>query len=657
MIVELGHFALVAAFIASLFQVLVPAAGAHYRWRGWMDAGTRSATVLFVLCLAAFTALTVAFVYSDFSVELVARNSHSAKPLLYKFTGVWGNHEGSLLLWVLILTLFGASIAWFGNALPPRLKARVLGVQGALTAAFLALILFTSNPFLRAQPAPFDGNDLNPLLQDPGLAFHPPFLYLGYVGLSISFSFAIAALMDGNVDAAWARRARPWTLASWTFLTIGIALGSWWAYYELGWGGWWFWDPVENASFMPWLIATALLHSSIVTEKRESLKSWTILLALLAFTFSMIGTFLVRSGIITSVHAFASDPARGVFILAILFGFSGGGFALYAYRAATLTPKGAFGLASRESALILNNALLVVAAFVVFVGTFWPLVAELVFGNVVSVGPPFFDMAFTPFVVLLAALLPIGALLPWKRGSIEQSFMRMRGVLVLALALGSLAWAMQTGSRMLAPIGIALASWIIAGALFDLVVSSGAWRRGFNPGRLVSAPGAQLGKAAAHAGFGILILGISAITAWEVEDIRMARPGESFQIGGYDVRFEGVETASGPNYRAVVGTFVVFRNSAHVASLTPERRYYPVAGMQTTEAAIDRSLFRDLYMVIGESDGSGGWTVRTYLKPLANWIWAGAMIMAFGGLLGLSDRRFRFSATAKAARRLSAETE
>ncbi len=657
MIVEIGHFALVAALFASLFQALVPCIGAHNGWREWMDAGTRSATVLFLFCAASFAALTAAFVVSDFSVELVARNSHSAKPLLYKVTGVWGNHEGSLLLWILILTLFGVSIAWFGNGLPPKLKARALGVQGALASAFLALTLFTSNPFTRIQPAPFDGNDLNPLLQDPGLAIHPPFLYLGYVGLSISFSFAIAALLDGNVDAAWARRARPWTLASWTFLTIGIALGSWWAYYELGWGGWWFWDPVENASFMPWLIATALLHSSIVTEKRESLKNWTILLALLAFTFSMIGTFLVRSGIITSVHAFASDPARGVFILAILLAFSGGGFALFAYRSALLVPKGAFGLVSRESALIMNNALLVVSAFVVFVGTFWPLAAEMVFGNVVSVGPPFFDLAFTPFVVLLAALLPIGALLPWKRGSIEQSFRRMWGALVLALALGALAWSLQTGSRILAPVGITLGVWIIAGAIVDLAASAGVWRRGLNIGRLVSAPGAQLGKAVAHAGFGVLILGISAITAWEVEDIRIARPGESFQIGKYEVRLDGVETVTGPNYRAAVGMFDVFRNASYVASLSPERRYYPVAGMQTTEAAIDRGLFRDLYIVIGESNGDGGWTVRTYLKPLANWIWAGAMIMAFGGLLGLSDRRFRFSASAKAARRLRAAAE
>ena len=653
MVVELGHFALLAALAAALFQTVVPMAGASLRWRAWMDAGSTAALSLLLLCALSFAALTYAFVTSDFSVELVARNSHSAKPLLYKFAGVWGNHEGSLLLWVLMLALFGGLIALFGRSLSPGLKARILAVQGSIASAFLALMLFTSNPFARVEAAPFDGNDLNPLLQDPGLAFHPPFLYLGYVGLSVSFSFAAAALIEGKVDAAWARWVRPWTLASWMFLTIGIALGSWWAYYELGWGGWWFWDPVENASFMPWLIATALLHSAIVAEKRECLKSWTILLALLAFAFSLAGTFLVRSGIITSVHAFASDPERGVFILAILGAFCGGGLALYALRAGSLSPSGAFGTVSRESALIFNNVLLVVAAMIVFAGTFWPLAAEVLFDRTLSVGRPYFDQAFTPIAVAAAALLPLGSTLPWKRGSAEASLRRMRGALALALACGALAWSLQTGGRMLAPIGLALSAWVVAGAAVDLWTSAGIWRRGFKPARIRRISGAQWGKAAAHAGFGIAIAGVSAITAWEVEDIRKARPGEAFAIGGYQILFGGVEVQSGPNYRATVGTFEFERNGQPVAILRPERRLYPVAGMRTTEAAIDRGVLRDLYVVLGEADGDG-WTVRTYVKPLANWIWFGAAVMAAGGLLSLADRRFRIEAGAGSRRSAAA---
>ena len=413
MFVELGHFALILAFMVAILQMVVPFVGAQKGWRAWMAVGEPAASAQFLLLAFSFAALTYAFVTSDFSVRLVVANSHTDKPMLYKVAGVWGNHEGSMLLWVLILALFGACAGWFGGNLPDRLRARVLSVQASIGVAFLAFILFTSNPFLRLAVPPFNGTDLNPLLQDPGLAFHPPFLYLGYVGLSMSFSFAVAAMIEGKVDAAWARWVRPWTLAAWLFLTIGIALGSWWAYYELGWGGFWFWDPVENASFMPWLIAAALLHSAIVVEKREALKSWTILLAILAFGFSLVGTFIVRSGVITSVHAFASDPTRGVFILAILAVFVGGALTLYAARAGSMQAKGIFSLASRESALVANNILLAVAAFVVFIGTIWPLVAELAFGRVLSVGPPFFDAAFTPFMVVLALILPAGARPPW----------------------------------------------------------------------------------------------------------------------------------------------------------------------------------------------------------------------------------------------------
>jgi len=427
MITELGHFALVLAFLVALVQSVVPMIGAARGWPGWMASAVPAASAQFFLTAFSFAALTHAFVVSDFSLKLVVENSHSLKPMLYKVTGVWGNHEGSMLLWVLILTLFGACAAWFGGNLPPALKARVLAVQSLIAVAFFAFILFTSNPFLRLAVPPLDGQDLNPLLQDPGLAFHPPFLYLGYVGLSLTFSFAVAALIEGRVDAAWGGWVRPWTLAAWMFLTVGIALGSWWAYYELGWGGFWFWDPVENASFMPWLFAAALLHSAIVVEKREALKSWTILLAILAFGFSLIGTFIVRSGVITSVHAFANDPARGVFILAILAVFVGGALTLYAARAGAMQSRAVFSLVSRESALVANNILLAVSAFVVFIGTVWPLLAEMVFGRKLSVGAPFFDAAFTPFMVAIAVILPVFGALPWKRGDLGRVGHRGRG--------------------------------------------------------------------------------------------------------------------------------------------------------------------------------------------------------------------------------------
>ena len=415
MIVELGHFTLILALMVAILQTVVPLVGAHKGWTGWMAMAEPAAKTQALLIAFSFGALTYAFVTSDFSLRLVVLNSHTLKPMLYKVSGVWGNHEGSLLLWCLILAVFGACAAWFGGNLPTSLRARVLAVQGSVGVAFLAFLLFTSNPFLRLEVPPFDGQDLNPLLQDPGLAFHPPFLYLGYVGLSMTFSFAIAALLEGRVDAAWGRWVRPWTLAAWVFLTIGIALGSWWAYYELGWGGFWFWDPVENASFMPWLIAAALLHSAIVVEKREALKAWTILLAILAFGFSLIGTFIVRSGVLTSVHAFANDPERGVYILLILAVFMGGALVLFAARAGAMEAKGVFSTLSRESSLVANNVLLTVSCMVVFVGTMWPLIAELFFDRKLSVGAPFFDAAFSPFMVALAAILPFGAIMPWKR--------------------------------------------------------------------------------------------------------------------------------------------------------------------------------------------------------------------------------------------------
>jgi cytochrome c-type biogenesis protein CcmF len=649
MLVELGHFALILALGVALVQSTIPLIGAARGWRPWMDVAAPAATAQLLLIAFSFGVLTWAFVVSDFSLRLVVLNSHTDKPMLYKVTGVWGNHEGSMLLWVLILALFGASAAWFGGNLPARLRARVLAVQGTIGAAFLAFILFTSNPFIRLARPPLNGEDLNPLLQDPGLAFHPPFLYLGYVGLSMAFSFAVAALIEGRVDAAWARWVRPWTLAAWMFLTVGIALGSWWAYYELGWGGFWFWDPVENASFMPWLFAVALLHSAIVVEKREALKSWTILLAIIAFGFSLIGTFLVRSGVITSVHAFANDPERGVFILAILAVFVGGALTLYAARASAMEAKGVFSVVSRESALVLNNILLAVSAMVVFVGTVWPLVAELAFGRKLSVGAPFFNAAFTPFFVALAAILPIGAILPWKRARLSRAMQPLWGVLALSIASGALVWALQTGGSALGPVGVVLAVWLVGGAAADLWQRTGrqGWRSRL--GRLARLPRADWGRALAHGGLGITIFGIAGLMAWEVEDIRTARVGESFEVGGYTITLQDVREVQGPNYISTMATMVVAQAGREVARLHPEKRVYPVAGMPTTEAGIDSGLLRDVYVVIGDAQDDGSWAVRTYIKPFANWIWLGAIIMALGGLASLTDRRYRVAAGARRA--------
>ena len=604
------------------------------------------ASLQFAAIALAFAALTHAFVTSDFSLKLVVENSHTLKPMLYKVAGVWGNHEGSMLLWVLILSGFGASAGWFGGNLPLRLKARVLSVQAMIGVAFLTFILFTSNPFLRLGMPPFDGQDLNPLLQDVGLAFHPPFLYLGYVGLSMAFSFAIAALIEGRVDAAWARWVRPWTLAAWIFLTIGIALGSWWAYYELGWGGFWFWDPVENASFMPWLFAAALLHSAIVVEKREALKAWTILLAILAFGFSLIGTFIVRSGVITSVHAFANDPARGVFILAILAVFIGGGLTLFAARADRLQAKGVFSMVSREAALVLNNVLLAVASLVVFVGTIWPLVAEMAFGRKLSVGAPFFNAAFTPFMVALAIILPLGAILPWKRGRLGATLRPLAGAfalaIALAIALAALAFALGTGRSAVAPLGILLGVWLIGGAGVDLWL-----RAGQRLGRLSRLPRADWGKSTAHAGLGVTFIGVAALTGWSVEDIRTVHPGDSFALGRYEVTLASVEEGQGPNYLVTRAEMIVRQAGAEVARLYPEKRIYPVAAMPTTEAAIANGVFQDIYLVLGDPQDDGSWAVRSYIKPFANWVWAGAILMAFGGMLSLSDRRLRMAAGAR----------
>ncbi|MEM1374284.1 MAG: heme lyase CcmF/NrfE family subunit [Pseudomonadota bacterium] len=642
MIVELGHFALILAFGLAVFQTVVPLAGAYKRVPGWMAAAEPAAVLQFLLIAFSFAALTYAFVTSDFSLKIVADNSHTAKPMIYKVTGVWGNHEGSLLLWLLILALFGAMAAWFGTGLTDTLRARVLGVQGAVGVAFLAFVIFTSNPFLRLANPPLNGTDLNPLLQDPGLAFHPPFLYLGYVGLSLTFSFAVAALLEGRVDAAWARWVRPWALAAWVFLTIGIALGSWWAYYELGWGGFWFWDPVENASLMPWLLAVALLHSAVVVEKRESLKAWTILLAILAFGFCLIGAFIVRSGVLTSVHAFANDPDRGVYLLAITGLFTGGALTLFAWRAPIMAGRGVFGVVSRESALVANNILLAVSCLVVFVGTIWPLVAELFFDRKLSVGPPFFNIAFTPFMIALALILPLGSILPWKRAKLARVAGKVTYLAILAVSLGALVWAMQTGRSAVGPLGLALGVWLVAGAIREI------WERG---GKRISGlgklPGADWGKAIAHAGLGVTTFGVAALVAWQVEDIRVAQVGETFTVERYDITLLDVREVDGPNYIATQAALrVTTRNGRDLGVLRPERRIYPVAGMPTTEAAIRNGFARDVYLVIGEPQANGGWAVRSFIKPFANWIWAGAIIMALGGSVSLMDRRLRVAAGA-----------
>ncbi|MGV6840259.1 MAG: heme lyase CcmF/NrfE family subunit [Planktomarina sp.] len=641
MLTELAHFGLILTLGLSIIGAIAPLVGAHFNRSDLMQIAPVTMVLQFILVAFAFVVLSIAFATSDFTLDLVYRNSHSLKPLVYKISGVWGNHEGSLLLWVLILTLFGALAAVFGRNLPETLHARVLGVQSMITAAFMAFIIVTSNPLLRLANPPMDGRGLNPMLQDFGLIVHPPLLYVGYVGLSVTFSFAIAALLEGRVDAAWGRWVRPWTLAAWLFLTGGIGLGSWWAYYELGWGGFWFWDPVENASLMPWLIAAALLHSAIVVEKRETLKSWTILLAILAFGFSLIGTFIVRSGVLTSVHAFANDPERGVFILMILGFFMGGALILFALRAGVMESRTVFSLKSRESALVANNVLLAISCFVVFIGTVWPLIAELAFDRRLSVGPPFFNMAFTPFFIVLALILPIGSVIPWKRAKLAPAAKRLIPWAVFVIALAGLAYAVQTGKSLLGPIGLALGAWIVSGVLVEL------WTRtGGNLGRLARLPRADWGKAAAHIGLGITIFGVAGLTAWTVEDIRAMAVGETAKLGRHEITLVSVDEVRGPNYISTMSQVDITTGGKNPVRVTPEKRYYPVAQMPTTEAGISSWFTRDVYITVGEQQEDGKWAMRSYIKPFANWIWWGTFVMALGGILSLTDRRYRVAAGA-----------
>jgi cytochrome c-type biogenesis protein CcmF len=648
MIVELGHFALILALGLALVQMTVPAWGARVGDERLMAVAEPAALLQLALVAAAFLSLMHAFVNSDFSVEAVWANSHTAKPLIYKISGLWGNHEGSMLLWVLILALFGGTVALFGAHLPLRLRANALAVQAGIAVAFLLFIIFTSNPFARIPLQP-QGRGLNPILQDPALAFHPPFLYAGYVGLSMAFSFAIAALIEGRTDAAWARWVRPWTLAAWICLTLGIAMGSWWAYYTLGWGGWWFWDPVENASFMPWLAATALLHSALVMEKREALKVWTILLAILAFSLALMGTFLVRSGVLTSVHAFAVDPRRGIFILAIMGLLIGGSLALFAWRAPHLEQGGLFRPISREGALVLNNALLTTACATVFIGTLYPLALETLSGEKISVGPPYFNMTFGPIMVPLLLAIPFGPLLGWKRGDLYAASQRLFAAALIALAACVTAAALVRRGPWIAPLLIALATYIFAGALSEWFLRV----KPFSPGgvrRALGVPRSVHGTALAHAGVGLCLAGIVTSSAWQNERILTMKVADRASIAGYELAFQGVAGRPGPNYEEQFARVTVTRDGRRIAELEPAKRLYDAPKVPTTEAAIHASWRGDLYVVLGDEVADGGYVVRTYFHPLVRLIWGGALMMALGGALSLSDRRLRIGAPRRARR-------
>ncbi|HXX02826.1 MAG TPA: heme lyase CcmF/NrfE family subunit [Xanthobacteraceae bacterium] len=647
MIAELGHYALMLALGLALIQGSMPIVGARSDDMALMSMAIPTALAQFAFVAIAFGALAICYVTSDFSVLNVYENSNSAMPLIYRLTSVWGNHEGSMMLWVSILAFFVALVAAFGSNLPAKLKANALAVQAWIAAAFELFILTTSNPFLRIVDAPFEGRDLNPILQDPGLAFHPPLLYLGYVGFSIAFSFAAGALIEGRIDAAWARFVRPWVLGAWMCLTLGIAGGSYWAYYELGWGGFWFWDPVENASLMPWLAGTALLHSAVVMEKRGALKIWTILLAILAFSLSLIGTFLVRSGVLTSVHTFANDPRRGIFILAILVFFIGGALALYAWRAPLLKQGGLFAPISREGALILNNLFLTCACATVFVGTLYPLALEALTGQKISVGPPFFNLTFAPLFLPLLFAMPFGPLLGWKRGDLLGAAQRLLAAAMLGAVAIAAAFALQHGGPVLAPFGVGLSIFVMAGALIDLAERTlflrlplGAVLR-----RAIGLPRSAWGTAFAHFGIGVTLMGIVAVTAWGSERIAALKPGGSVEIAHYRLTFDGLFERPGPNYRDLVGHFTVRRSSGElIGTMEPSRRTFPVRNMATTEAALMTRGVSQLYLSLGDPNPDGTVPVRLYFKPQVLMIWLGALVMFVGGGLSLSDRRLRVGA-------------
>jgi cytochrome c-type biogenesis protein CcmF len=640
---DVGYFALLLALFISLTQSATPFIAMRRDDPAIAAFADRAALGQLMFILVSFACLTFSFMSSDFSVALVAANSHTAKPFLYKISGVWGNHEGSMLLWVVILSLYGAAVAKRGRNLPDRLRINVLGVHGMMGLGFLTFIALTSNPFARLAQVPMEGDGLNPILQDPGLAVHPPFLYLGYVGFSTAFAFAVAALIEGRVTVCWARWIRPWVLAAWCFLTIGITLGSIWAYYTLGWGGWWFWDPVENASFMPWIAGTALLHSALVVERRNALASWTIFLAIVTFSLSLVGTFLVRSGVLTSVHAFALDPARGVFILGLIVLATGGTLALYAVRVPNLRYGSSFAPISRESGLAVNNILLSAAVATVFVGTFYPLIVDTFGNDKISVGPPYYNRTFVPLMVPLLLVMVVGPMLKWKRDDIRAALGRLRYPALAGLFAAVLVASLTLGRNVFAAAFMAIAVWLVVGSFAVLAFRT---RLGAAPLattlRLVrTTPRAFYGLIIAHAGMGVTVAGITGMTNWASEKIEMLRPGESLELSGYRLRFRSVDDVPGPNYDAERATFDISRNDRFLGQLSSERRFYSAPQQQTTAAGIRTNLISNLYVAIGDPDGKGGWAVRFYYHPLMPWVWIGALVMAFGGFVSLSDRRLR----------------
>ncbi len=642
MIPELGHFALILAFCLAVVQVALPLTGAWRGWPRWVALAVPAARGQFLFLILAFVCLTWAFIAKDFSVTYVASNSNSKLPLIYRISAVWGAHEGSLLLWGLTLAGWTAAVTFFSKGLPEIFRARVLAIMGFASSGFLLFLLTTSNPFSRLIPAAAEGRDLNPLLQDPGLIIHPPLLYMGYVGLAVPFSFAIAALLDGKLDAAWTRWTRPWTTVAWVFLTLGITLGSWWAYYELGWGGWWFWDPVENASFMPWLIATALIHSLAVTEQRQAFKAWTVLLSISGFALSLLGTFLVRSGVLVSVHAFATDPARGIFILAFLTIVIVGALLLFAWRAHTISGGGNFEGFSRETLLLVNNVLLVAASATILLGTLYPLITDALGLGKISVGPPYFERVFVPLMLPLILIIGLGPLTRWKSDRPERLAPKLRLALLIsvATAIGLVVALWPAGLMVL--LSLTLAVWVVGGTVQGLISrisgKTNKWRA------LASLPRSFVGMSLAHLGMAVFIIGVTVTSAFSVErDVRLA-PTKNETLAGYRFEFLGTEVVQGPNYRAQRGDIRVFRGDREVARLQPEKRVYLAQGQPMTEASIDAGFLRDLYVALGESLNDGAWTLRLYFKPFIRWIWLGPLLMALGGLLAASDRRYRLRA-------------
>ena len=643
MIPEIGHFALIMALCVAIVQGVVSIGGAQMGVRSWMLLARPAAQAQFVFVAVAFVCLGYAFVNNDFSVTYVATVSNSMLPIQYRIAAIWGGHEGSLLLWALLLSVWTVAVARFSRNLPLEMVSRVIGVMGLISIGFILFMLFTSNPFERLLPAAADGRDLNPLLQDPGLIIHPPMLYTGYVGFSVAFAFAIAALLGGHMDATWARWSRPWTTVAWIFLTVGIALGSWWAYYELGWGGWWFWDPVENASFMPWLVGTALVHSLAVTEKRGSFKNWTVLLAIFAFSLSLLGTFLVRSGVLTSVHAFATDPERGIFILSFLVVVIGGSLTLFAWRAPKVGLGGRFQLASRETFLLVNNVLLLVAAGAVLLGTLYPLLLDALGMGKISVGPPYFDTVFLPLMTPLVFLMGVGPLARWKQTQIPDIAVRLRWAAAVSVIMAVILPFVMGDWSALASLGFAMAFWVFASVVTvmrERLASSRGDGRGLLS-RIAGLPRSFLGMSVAHVGVGVFIMGVTMVKTYEVEkDMRMD-VGDTVTMGNYTFRFDGVTEIEGPNYTANRGQVLVTKGDSTATVMFPEKRVYRVQTMPMTEAAIDTGLFRDLYVSLGEPVDRGAWSVRVYYKPFVDWIWGGCLVMALGGILAISDRRYR----------------